>query len=46
MASDLSGDLRERVVDAIEAGTSRREAARRFEVSLASAVRWRGTFVQ
>lgn len=46
MASALSVDLRERVVAAIKAGTSRREAARRFEVSPASAVRWHGTFVQ
>ncbi len=46
MASALSGDLRERVVAAIEAGASRREAARRFEVSPASAVRWHGAFVQ
>ncbi len=33
MASALSVDLRERVVAAIEAGASRREAARRFEVT-------------
>lgn len=46
MASALSVDLRERVVAAIEAGASRREAARRFNVSPASAVRWHGTFVQ
>lgn len=46
MASALSVDLRERVVAAIEAGASRREAARRFKVSPASAVRWHGSFVQ
>ncbi len=46
MASALSVDLRERVVAAIEAGVSRREAARRFAVSPASAVRWRGAFVR
>ena len=46
MPSALSADLRERVVTAIEAGASRREAARRFEVSPASAVRWHETFVQ
>lgn len=46
MASALYVDLRERVVAAIEAGASRREAARRFKVSPASAVRWHGTFVQ
>lgn len=46
MASALSADLRERVVAAIKAGTARREAARRFEVIPASAVRWREAFVQ
>ena len=46
MPSALSADLRERVVTAIEAGASRREAARRFEVSPASAVRWHENFVQ
>src|SRR6266436_6294824 len=35
-----SGDLRERVIEAVEAGASRREAAERFEVSVASAVKW------
>ncbi|GJD87687.1 hypothetical protein BHAOGJBA_1192 [Methylobacterium hispanicum] len=42
----LSADLGARVVTAIEAGALRREAARRFEVSPASAVRWPETFVQ
>lgn len=42
MPSALSADLSERVVLAIEAGASRREAARRFEVSPASASRWLG----
>lgn len=46
MAYALSVDLRERVVVAIEAGASRREAARRFEVSPASVVRWHGTSLQ
>ena len=46
MPSALSADLRERVVAAIEGGASRREAARRFEVSAASAVRWHEAFVQ
>ena len=41
-----ASDLRERAVAAIEARASRREAARRFEVSPASAVRWHGAFVQ
>ncbi len=46
MPSALSADLRERVVAAIEEGASRREAARRFMVSAASAVRWHEAFVQ
>lgn len=36
----LSLDLRERVVAAVENGLSRRQAAERFGVSPASAVRW------
>jgi len=36
----LSVDLRERVVAAVAAGMSRREAAARFGVSASSAVRW------
>ena len=37
----LSDDLRKRVVEAVvEGGLSRNAAARRFEVSIASAVRW------
>lgn len=40
MARTLSVDLRERVVAAVEGGMSRREAAERFGVSVASAVRW------
>ena len=46
MPSALSADLRERIVTAFEAGASRWEAARRFEVSSASAVRCHETFVQ
>jgi transposase len=40
MASAYSGDLRIRVIDTVEAGASRREAAERFEVSVSSAIRW------
>ena len=40
MPKSLSGDLRERVIEAVEAGASRREAAERFEISPSSAVRW------
>jgi len=40
MPRSCSVDLRERVVGAVEEGATRREAAERFEVSVASAVRW------
>jgi transposase len=40
MPKAYSSDLRERVIEAVEAGASRREAAERFEVSVASAVKW------
>ena len=40
MARALSVDLRQRVVDAIAQGMSRRQAAARFGVSVASAIRW------
>ena len=40
MPKSLSGDLRERVIEAVEEGASRREAAERFEISPSSAVRW------
>lgn len=41
MGRYLSLDLRERVVAAIEGGMSCRQAAQRFGVSAASAIRWR-----
>ena len=44
MPSALSVDLRERVIAAIEAGTSRRQAAKRFGVGAASAIRWHERF--
>jgi transposase len=40
MGAPHSEDLRERVVSAVAAGSSRRAAAARFEVSAASAIRW------
>ncbi len=41
----LSEDLRKRVVDAVvEEGLSRNAAAKRFGVSIASAIRWVGRF--
>ena len=44
MPSALSFDLRERVIEAIEAGSSRRQAAERFGVGKASAIRWHARF--
>jgi transposase len=40
MPKAYSSDLRARVIEAVEGGASRREAAERFEVSAASAVKW------
>ena len=40
MPKACSQDLRERVIEAVEAGSSWREAAERFEVSASSAVKW------
>src|SRR6476620_623394 len=40
MPKSYSGDLRERVIEAVEGGASRRGAAERFEVSVSSAVKW------
>ena len=40
MPKSYSSDLRERVIEAVEAGASRREAGERFEISVSSSVRW------
>lgn len=40
MAKAISVDLRRRVVEAVEAGASCRQAAARFGVGVSSAVRW------
>jgi transposase len=40
MSKAYSSDLRERVIEAVEAGASRREAGERFDVSASSAIRW------
>jgi transposase len=40
MAKAYSKDLRERVIEAIEAGSSRRAAAERFSISASSAIKW------
>lgn len=45
MAHYLSADLRIRVIRAIESGMSRNAAARRFGVSIASAVRWMAEYL-
>lgn len=39
MAAPLSGDLRRRLIRAVDAGSSAREAARRFEVSASAAIK-------
>ena len=40
MPKPCSVDLRERVLEAVMTGASRREAAERFEISASSAVKW------
>jgi transposase len=40
MAKPYSEDLRERVVQAVEMGASRRAAAERFKIGVSSAIRW------
>jgi len=40
MARYLSEDLRVRVIEAVRAGASRRQAAARFGVSVSRAIRW------
>ena len=40
MSRALSDDLRQRVIEAVEGGMSRRGAARRFGVGEATAIRW------
>lgn len=46
MAQYLSEDLRVRVIRAVEGGMSRNAAARRFGVSIASAVRWMDAYLR
>jgi len=41
MPSALSLDLRKRVIDAVEAGMSQREAARRFAIGKSTVAEWR-----
>jgi len=40
MAAAYSTDLRKRVIESVEEGASRREAAECFGVSISSAIRW------
>ena len=44
MGRTLSEDLRLRVIAAVEAGLSRRAAAERFGVGIATAIRWMRAF--
>lgn len=44
MPKALSVDLRSRVIQAIEGGLSRRQAAARFGVGVSSAIRWYAEF--
>jgi transposase len=46
MSKPYSLDLRERVVECVEGGASRHEAAQRFKVSVSSAIRWMQRFVR
>jgi transposase len=46
MAKYLSEDLRIRVIRAVDGGMSRNAAARRFGVSIASAVRWMAAYLE
>jgi transposase len=46
MGEYYSEDLRIRVIEAFEAGASRRAAALRFGVSVSSAIRWVAAFCQ
>jgi transposase len=46
MAQYLSEDLRIRVIRAVDGGMSRNAAARRFGVSIASAVRWMAEYLR
>jgi transposase len=46
MSVAYSTDLRLRVIEAVEAGASRREAAERFGISVSSAIRWLHEWVE
>lgn len=40
MANPYSHDIRERVISRVESGSSRREAAEHFEISVSAAIKW------
>jgi transposase len=40
MAKSCSSELRERIIEAVEMGSSRREAAELYDVSASSAIKW------
>ena len=46
MTKSLSFDLRKRVIAAIQAGSSCREAAKRFDIAAATAIRWHQRWVR
>src|ERR1700736_971967 len=46
MHGPYPGELRTRVIDFVEEGASRREAAEQFDVSVSSAIRWVQRFRQ
>ena len=46
MRGPCPGELRNRVIDFVEAGGSRREAAEQFQVSASSAIRWMQRFCE
>jgi transposase len=46
MSVAYSTDLRVRVIESVEAGASRREAAERFGISVSSAIRWLHEWVE
>jgi transposase len=40
MPKPYSAEMRERVIESVESGASRREAAERFEISASAAIKW------
>ena len=46
MRGPYPGELRRRVIDFVEAGGSRREAAEQFDIGVSSAIRWMQRFCE